>query len=214
MSEIFFRPFLGKNYNKEGFDGIKLLILGESHYCKNKNSCPKCGKEDPEDCFNFTNNVVQEYLGFKKGEFESKSWMSTFTRFTNVLLGDKVGNDEIIDFWESIVFYNYVQSALETSRKEPKSEQFYESEKAFKEVLRRYKPDLIIVWGIRLWEYLPDIGHYGEERKIHGAIDKIYYYKSGVKDIPAFPVYHPASSKYNYDDSRKIQKAIDIIKKK
>ncbi len=33
MKNVFFYPRIGKNYEMTGFNGIKLLILGESHYC-------------------------------------------------------------------------------------------------------------------------------------------------------------------------------------
>ena len=32
-SNIFFQPFVGKNYANGGIFGKQIMILGESHYC-------------------------------------------------------------------------------------------------------------------------------------------------------------------------------------
>lgn len=34
MSEINFKPWVGKKYLSEGYNGKRILVLGESHYCK------------------------------------------------------------------------------------------------------------------------------------------------------------------------------------
>lgn len=60
-------------------------------------------------------------------------------------------------FWESIAFYEYVQWWLDRARRRPTDAMFSKSDKAFFEVLSVLKPDLIIAWGVRLFdEGLPD----------------------------------------------------------
>ena len=33
MSNINFKPWIGKNYLTKGYQGKRILVLGESHYC-------------------------------------------------------------------------------------------------------------------------------------------------------------------------------------
>lgn len=33
MSEVFFQPFVGKDYQRGGIFGKRIMVLGESHYC-------------------------------------------------------------------------------------------------------------------------------------------------------------------------------------
>jgi len=32
MTSIEFKPWIGKNFEKDGFEGLKILILGEAQY--------------------------------------------------------------------------------------------------------------------------------------------------------------------------------------
>ncbi len=208
MENVFFYPRIGKNYEMTGFNGIKLLILGESHYCDQK--CEICSKQSNNDCSGFTIEVLNRYFEYKKGNAEHENWMRTFTRFTNILLGEQVDNKAVMDFWDSVIFYNYVQSSTEEPRTPPTNQQFIESKDAFIEVLEEYKPDLILVWGKRLWENLPNIGHWGEEDNKNS---RFYFYRAGDKEIPAYKIYHPSSSYFSYEQSREIKEAISLVSK-
>ena len=55
MSNVFFQPFVGKDYAKGGIFGKCIMILGESHYCE---GCLDCGIQlkHPE-CMDFTQGV-------------------------------------------------------------------------------------------------------------------------------------------------------------
>jgi len=210
MKNVFFYPRVGKNYEK-GFNGLKLLILGESHYCDEK--CESCGKQSKHDCSDFTKDVFNRYIDYKKGNGENEKWMNTFTRFTNVILENQVDNETLIDFWDSVIFYNYVQSSTKGPRISPTSQQFNESKDAFIEVLEKYKPDLIVVWGHRLWDNLPDIGRLGNENILDDANSQFYYFKIENKEIPALKIYHPSSSSFNNEYSKYLKEAIRLVSK-
>lgn len=53
-SNIFFQPFVGKDYANGGIFGKRIMILGESHYCDE--SCADCG-----DCQLATSGVYELY---------------------------------------------------------------------------------------------------------------------------------------------------------
>ena len=67
MKNVFFKPFIGINYQSKGFNEKKILVLGESHYC---GGCDNCGnlQDYDEECREFTTSVVNKFLSYKKGE--------------------------------------------------------------------------------------------------------------------------------------------------
>jgi hypothetical protein len=210
MKNVFFYPHVGKNYETKGFNGLKLLILGESHYCGDE--CEVCGKLPDNECSKFTEEVLNRYFDYKKGNVPHENWMTTFTRFTNVLLEEQADNVTVLDFWDSVIFYNYVQSSTKGPRIPPTSRQFDESKDAFIEVLENYKPHLILVWGNRLWENLPDTGLWGKENILNNENDHFYYYEVGNKRIPAYRVCHPSTHHFNYESSKCLKEAMRLSK--
>ena len=58
---IFFQPFVGKDYANGGIFGKRIMILGESHYCDE--NCTDCGDcQLHRECMNFTQQVLDEVL--------------------------------------------------------------------------------------------------------------------------------------------------------
>lgn len=207
MKNVFFYPRVGKNYEK-GYKGVKLLILGESHYCHE--GCKKCDKSSSIECSDFTIKRINSFIKYKKGSGEYGPWMKTFTCFTNILLEEQVENELVMDFWDSVIFYNYVQSSLKGSRTSPTRKQFEESNDAFFEVLKKYEPDLILVWGKRLWRNLPDTGIWGEKNILDS--EPFYYYKVKNKEIPLYVVCHPSTSRFDYTYSKYLKESIRLAK--
>ena len=205
MKNVFFKPYVGKNYFEKGYLGKRLLILGESHYCGERSdinsSCKKAERcLQLSKCGDITNNVLNGFFDSKKGIEEAESWMRTYTRFTNIFLGEQVSNEKLLEFWDCIMFYNYVQKPTKGPRTSPENQDFEDSEKAFFEVLEEYKPDLVIVWGARLEKKLPQKNKTLSDFEIlntHGH--KLHYYKVADKKIPAYAIYHPSSSFFSSD---------------
>ncbi|MDR2065428.1 MAG: uracil-DNA glycosylase family protein [Prevotellaceae bacterium] len=167
--------------------------MGESHIC---GGCDQCGDLCITDtqCREFTTRVVNALINYKQGDGAFESWLNTFTRFVNILHNEQVDAETFIDFLQSVVFYNYVQSSTDALRVSPSEQEFADSETAFFEVLKKYKPDLIIVWGTRLWDRLPQNGEWADFDILDGANGKFYYYQVDNKKMPAYSIYHPSSS--------------------
>ena len=77
---VFFRPWIGKNYQSGGIFQKKILVVGESHYC---DGCEECGlKFKPQGCDALnTSGVVREFLDGCKS-----NWTKTFTKFERSLV--------------------------------------------------------------------------------------------------------------------------------
>lgn len=208
FKHVFFHPWVGEKY-KLGFDNKKILVLGESHIC---GGCKdQCGDLDINDegCRKMTTVAVQHFLNYKKGEDDFANWMNTYTRFSNIVHNKQLSGTEMVDFWDSIAFYNYVQFATDEARVSPSLQEFAESEKAFFEVLDILQPDLVIAWGDRLWNHMPSSGSYKESVNSKVNWGKgLYYYKFADREIPIMTIYHPSSSSFNYEWHEIIQEGL------
>ncbi len=174
MKKVFFKPWEGEHYAK-GFNGKKILVLGDSHYSS--------GNESAE----FTTEVVEHFLGYKRGDCPHAGYMNTYTRFTNIMFGEQADGETTIDFWQSIAFYNYVQQAQAGHSVSPTEKEYDDSQAAFIEILEEYQPDLVIVWGRRLWN---KITKYGIEANFNTR-EKLYYLEVKGKKILTCAIPHP-----------------------
>ena len=192
-----FKPYIGKNYHSST---KKILVLGESHYT--------VGEKPERQLKNLTNSVLEKYLNYKgkrKG-IKHEKWMNTFTKFSNVLCGERLTNEGTIKFWEEVTFYNYVQVAMPKSRKSPNKPDFEKSYTSFKDVLKEIQPKIIIIWGFRLWRNLPKenfIVNEENERIFKGTLLDL----NGNTTFLVVP--HPSSS-FSYRLTDPIQKGLLI----
>lgn len=61
LNNIFFQPFVGKDYADGGIFGKRIMVLGESHYCDE--GCCDCGDcRLHRECMGFTQGVLRDYL--------------------------------------------------------------------------------------------------------------------------------------------------------
>ena len=215
-----FLPWVGELYtNETGFQGKKILILGESHYCKEEDNrtheCKLYWKENGgkcsyncmnKDCYSMTKGLIEgEYLPFredrnayiyyldkggKRHKKETKH-LQTLLCFERNVLGRESSPEDSVSFWQSVAFYNYMQHAQSGPSKslENKDKEYYE--KAFQEILEELKPKYIIVWGKRLHNdnLLPD----SEVSTIKVGKYEIPIRKFAVEDgvVQALIVEHP-----------------------
>ena len=194
MTNINFRPWIGKNYLTTGYKGKKILVLGESHYCDGGDNgrCQECKKENMKDyCFAMTEEVVTEFLT----EYNGQGYLQCFLCFERAIAGKELSQKEREEFWQGVMFYNYIQFAQTGSRTAPRPEQWEQSKLAFQELLEQYMPDYIIVWGARLYNGLPELGGVGSKLTINGQDNTdVWTYTIKGKQIPALKVHHPSSA--------------------
>ncbi len=139
-SKVSFEPWQGSEY-RAGIAGRRVLILGESHW----HSCdvdPKCADEnaraDHHRSLTFTTVNLWKDHGHS----------SPVSRLVPRLFGMTKP-----DFWQHVVFYNYLQTfAGPGARCRPKEEQWTDdSAEASQTVLDRFEPDRILVLGKDTW---------------------------------------------------------------
>ena len=196
---VHFLPWVGSGYeNGIGYDeygfiqygmpekkGKKVLVLGESHYCADeKDAIP-----------DLTRLIIEDFIQ-KNTKFEA--YKNTYIKFERALAGKildiEKGEREIL--WNHVAFYNYVQKAITAPRFAPYPEQFIASEGAFWEVLSLYRPDIVIVWGKRLYINLPQKGMQGKDVIIRNGEyeNETWIYELENKKITIFPIASPSSA--------------------
>lgn len=159
MRNVYFEPWVGNDYwNNGGIFNKKILIIGNNHYCDRDVYCEKCGVygynlDDwkTKKCSSMTQTVIKEYIDYQINNVGYEKWMATFSRFEKSL------NDssDSKDIWNSVAFYNYLQSAINGYGEKSSSQTIYrkyykdycDSENALWEVIDNLKPNYIFVWG-------------------------------------------------------------------
>ena len=137
-----FHPWKGEGYGKANDFGLpaNLLILGESHYGNPR------GWDDQ-----VTVGVVREYC--RDGGY------SFFTKIMRTVLGPDAPADaaeQRTGFFESVAFYNYVQSSAGDTHDAPPTRKMWEGAAApFHTTLESLRPTHILACGMRLWDNMP-----------------------------------------------------------
>lgn len=185
MVDVHFLPFVGKEYFN-GIHGKKVLILGESIYGD---------KDEDKDA-----DAIKRHLGWylNEKEFTHENWMNTYTKSIRALSGDfGLSRSNSKQWWNKVIFYNYVQEPLNDARMRPTDKMFHDAEKPLLEVLERYAPDVILVWGVRLGSHLPSCFIKGKNVILPDEDKTQCGTKTGTLhgyDIHALIMYHPSYS--------------------
>jgi hypothetical protein len=207
---VMFFPWIGNDYYKGGIFHKKILILGEAHYCWTIKDCEGCQLGIKNGCNGMTIQVIKNQIS------ENGQKHAIFTKLAKLFLDkESINLTEKTSFWNSVTFYNYIQtSAADKARVAPSNEMWSISEIPFYEVMEKLEPDFLLVLGSRLWENLP-----GQEKvdwpegpilSDNSIMERTWYYKGKNKNTLSLTIYHPSSSRFSYDYTPIIKKVISI----
>lgn len=187
MKDVRFEPWVGKNYKTSGYNGKKILVIGESFYCS-----------EEEAVATLTTIIVEDYLAIRKGEYRKNNggWTNTYLKFERSLKGKVTTPEESQTIWNSIAFYNYLQVPMSGARESGSPIDYKNAEKAFFEVLNELQPDLIIVWGVgKLFNNLPeDRWTWDKPLNVDGwDINNGFYQLNNKNQVRCIAVYHPST---------------------
>lgn len=174
---LYFQPWVGRDYRTSPLFGARVLVVGESHYGNEAWNYPE-----------FTIDCVKEQV-------EGLGTKSFWTNIALTFLGRMPTPDDKLAFWNSVAFYNYVQTLVgPEARMRPKREMWPRSEDAFAQVLDELQPEFALLLGYALWDNAPDLdGRAGPE--IAGAAQTgtwLYPLRSGGSCL-AYGIRHPSS---------------------
>ena len=138
MKDVVFKPYQGSKYTQNNRFGLRVLVLGESH------------NHDGVESSDFTTGVVKWFTQNKRDAF--------FTKIAKVLLGIEtngwLSDTELVEIWDQVAFYNYIQCFVKTARIRPTDEMWRAAQEPFLSVLDELKPDVVLVLGFDLLNHL------------------------------------------------------------
>ena len=185
----FFTPYKGEFYGTEkSILSKKMLIVGASHYCGDFDECTHCGiTSKTEKCANFTCDIFDTFYS----SIERPRWMRTYSAFANSVLGYDATLEDQCKFFQSVVFVNYLQRAEGEKGNEKHNSWFrnVQNADAFKQTITEYTPDVIVVWGARVWPALPWRDFIIDEAQSTGNVKKCSYQG---KSFILMQVHHPS----------------------
>ncbi|PNG50319.1 MULTISPECIES: hypothetical protein [unclassified Variovorax] len=136
------RPWVGKRYGDESRLGAKVLFLGQSMFSFT-------GEEPIQEAVIL--DVERYVLGSERRAYP--------TKVANIVLnrnGGYLAAECLCEAWQDIAFTNYIQHYVGDDSRLPVERSLQRrSEKAFYEVVEQLRPDLMVVLGARLAEWLP-----------------------------------------------------------
>jgi hypothetical protein len=128
------------------FMGIRLLILGESHYDEGETYSPEVQKE-------FTKDIVKRWGAEAEGY---RRFFANVYRTFNESDGHH-SSEDFRSFWTKVFFYNYVQELVSGGpRQRPSSPAWASSADAFHSVLDDVKPEAVVVVGKTTWNMMSE----------------------------------------------------------
>ncbi len=207
MDSVMFFPWIGKKYKKGGIFGKKILILGEAHYCETPDNCGACRPGERNDCNAMTKKVIENQIS------DTGKKHAIFTKLAKLFLDkDSLSEADKNDFWNSVSYYNYVQTSVsDKARVAPNSEMWSISEMPFNEVMKKLEPDFLLILGFRLWENMA--GQEGVDWPVGPVIcndHKTWYYKGKRKRTLSLIIHHPSSFTFSYDYIPIVKHAISL----
>jgi hypothetical protein len=177
--QVYFYPWIGERYENSRF-GMRVLVLGESHYKWEK---------DPEGKMKDLGHEITKELVEEEGgtHYFFKKIPSLFWRAE---LSDQAAKEQ----WLHLAFYNYIQEALEGPKQIPTHAQWKSAEEPFREVLERLRPSALLVLGARLWAHTPNFEGARENEIVHPkGPRKVWRYEFPWGDVLASSIHHPSA---------------------
>ena len=142
-SHCHFYPWVGPAYEAGAIDGLRILVLGESHYTYD-------GLTEANER-TLTRRVIEE-------EFEGKRKHRFISAVTTVLFGRDAARDreQFRERWNQLAYYNFVQelAGSGSNHRRPSEAAWAQSVAPFRWLLLQLQPDMVLGCGRTLYERL------------------------------------------------------------
>lgn len=140
--ELGFVPFVGRRY-EEGVGGVRVLLLGESHY----------RVEGADNTAEITRDFTRTTFADRIEPQRNAGAGRFFPPLDRLLTGNaEPSASEAAAAWERIAFTNLVQEFAGTRAGDrPDESQFKDGSRRIMHALRLLRPDIVLVLGRRTW---------------------------------------------------------------
>jgi hypothetical protein len=131
-----FAPWVGSQYS-EGLDGLRILLVGESHYAENNHERPTVTPE-----------IVKALALGERHPLATKRLRQHphFTKIMRAVTSSRrpATRAEKADFWGRLAYYNFIQEFIPAKRSMPIKAAWLRGKAPFCDVLDVLRPDLIV----------------------------------------------------------------------
>ncbi|MFM0255787.1 hypothetical protein [Paraburkholderia sediminicola] len=145
MSNVIFMPWIGSRYEAEGFRGMRVLVVAESHYGSKRSERPTATPE------------LVKALGQRLKHPDATARLRKHPHFARIVTAvsgaasaSVFTTQERADFWERVCYYNFLQEFVPAARVAPPAESWSAGKAAFLDVLATLRPDIVIAFSKRL----------------------------------------------------------------
>jgi hypothetical protein len=204
---VVFLPWIGNEY-RGGFNGRRLLVLGESHYDEWEGEQHQLDNDSTREC-------IREVIDRDTGS--AAFWKYLEQVLLNERRTDGWAPSGGKSLWNKLAFYNFVQSAVSGGpRIRPEWKLFEASRKPFRVVLEILRPERVLVCGKGLWERMEEITEEGDY--LHDDV-QAYRLTDGTK-VWCLATVHPSSGRYSWSRLHRLitaffndpQEAVDTLR--
>ena len=139
---VHYVPYVGENYSDGLINGVRLLLVGESHY------------EDAglplEESRLFTLNNFGDYVDPSYNPANDKTFFKRVGQLPT--LKEDPSPEQVADVWRRIAFTNFLQRSVgKQAADRPTSENWKSGEPALREIVNRLKPDAVLFLSASGW---------------------------------------------------------------
>jgi hypothetical protein len=191
-AEVRYHPWVGDRYWDQP---QRWLILGESGY--------GLGAKEATA----VQEMIRAHCGAITDSFDTGTYRVCAGAQRLMTGRDSLRTASTRDFWQTVVFYNYVRESMKDAAQRPTTKQFRDSHRAFNEVVCKARPHGVLVLGLKLWMALPgerDGWTKGPEQDIvmpvpRSSSRRLSVWTGNAEDttcthrFACFPVVHPSS---------------------
>lgn len=150
---VHFKPWIGDNFNSGVYGGLKVLVLGNSHYFRPEN------KKSDGDRRLMTQCVIKDAI---RSHRNNERDLDFFDRVKELLsdvfarLGKIRAAGSGDHPFHRIAFFNYLQKEYDAARRKRTSLHYAESAPAFAEVVEKLSPNRVLVLGRETWQSMSE----------------------------------------------------------
>lgn len=219
----FFKPYVGGSYKKGLFNGKKVMILGASFYCIDKDckfyeACTspytRRTKEFEKLCPDYP---ISEHPEHELSEDGARSYNKFYKFMAQYLENRGVGDIPDFDtFWDKVTFTNYVQYMIGNRTTTLQSDVSADDLVAFCDVIDEFEPDIVFVWGcvvnrpIKYKESDEDDPNFNNDFDGSEYRHDLFHWQFHGRKITFLNCYHPSYGKFsNAEEQEKMFKCID-----
>jgi hypothetical protein len=170
-------PFIGKNYGKPDGLGVRILILGESHYNPIGGPLHRT----------FTRDVLENHSDKHR----------VFGKIVRMFYDRKPDEQMKRQFWKTVAFYNFIQESVgDAPRIRPTRKMWEQAPQALREVLMLCRPGFVLVLGKELRRNLGI--EFAKGPAVQLANGRTKHLQLYDDDTPFFAINHPSSPGWSH----------------